>query len=117
MPKSAKIKETAKTAPEQVELRIVIDPNDTAPVYYVNYVEAANTVNDFSLICVRLPPKLTEEKRHQFVTTKELHVEPDVIITFPTLMVPGLIRALTLQKENYEKAVGSNIQEPGASNE
>jgi hypothetical protein len=115
MAKSAKVKETAKATPEQAEFRIVIDPNDIAPVYYVNYVEAANTHNDFSLIGVRLPSKLTEAKRHQVVTTKELHVEPDVIITFPTSMVPGLIRALTLQKENYEKAVGFDIQEPGAS--
>lgn len=113
MAKSAKIRE--KKAPEQVELRIIIDPNDMAPMYYVNYIEAANTVNDFSLIGVRLPPKLSEEKRREFIAKKELHVEPDVVLTFPTSMVPGLIRALTTQKENYEKTIGSNIQEPGVS--
>jgi hypothetical protein len=117
MAKSAKVKKTATVAPEQVELRIVIDPNDAAPVYYVNFMEVANTPSDFSLLCVRLPPKLSDEKRREVMVKKEFHAEPDVILTFPTSIVPGLIRALTTQKENYEKAMGLKIQEPGVLNE
>jgi hypothetical protein len=104
-----------RAAPEQAEVRIVLDPNETAPVFYVNYMEAANTANDFSLLCSRMPAKLSDERKRQVLATKELHVEPDVVITFPTSLVPGLIRALTTQKENYEKAVGATIQEPGVT--
>jgi hypothetical protein len=83
----------------------------------MNYMEAANTANDFSLLCVRMPAKLSTERKSHALATKELHIEPDVVITFPTSLVPGLIRALTTQKENYEKAIGTRIQEPGATNE
>lgn len=114
MPRAKAVKKgSAPPEPEQVEMRIVVDPSEAAPVHYVNYMEVANTTNDFSLLCVRLPPKISDEKRQQFMATKELHVEPDVVLTFPTSIVPGLIRALTTQKENYEKAIGSTIQEPG----
>jgi hypothetical protein len=78
-------------------------------------MEAANTANDFSLLCVRMPAKLSDERKSQILATKELHVEPDVVITFPTSLVPSLIRALTTQKENYEKAIGATIQEPGVT--
>jgi hypothetical protein len=112
--KAVKIK-AAPPASEQLELRIVVDPNDAAPVHYVNYVEVANTTSDFSLLCVRLPAKLSDERRREFLASKELHLEPDVVLTFPTSMVPGLIRALTIQKENFETALGAPIQEPGGS--
>jgi hypothetical protein len=113
MPKSEKSKDAASA--KEVEGRVVIDANDAAPFYYVNFVEVTNTANDFSLMCTRLPPKLSEERRSLLIKTKELHTEPDVIITFPTAMVPGLIRALTTQKEAYEKKTGSEIQEPGGA--
>jgi hypothetical protein len=80
-------------------------------------VEVANTVLDFSLLCARLPPKISDEKRKIAADAKELRVEPEVVITFPTPMVIGLIRALTVQKEAYEKMIGSKIEEPGVSNE
>jgi hypothetical protein len=97
-PKERKASVPPEAAP--ANLRVVVDPSDIAPVFYVNYVEAANTVNDFSLLCVRLPPKLSDEKRLEAISTKELRLQPDVILTFPTSMVPELIRALTTQKES-----------------
>jgi hypothetical protein len=118
MPKPVKPKAKDPTAPiaENRELRIIVTPIEAVPFSYVNYVEVANTSNDFSLLCVRLPAKLSEERRQAAMASMELHVEPDVVITFPVGMVPSLIRALTTQKESYERTFGQ-IREPSTSNE
>lgn len=109
----AKSKKTHGQPEPAPALRIIVEPLEGAPVHYVDYLEVANTVHDFSLLCVRLPPKISDEKRKTAAATKELRVEPEVVITFPTPLVVGLIRALTIQKEAYEKMFGSKIEEPG----
>ena len=113
MANAKQVKHAPEALSKEVDLRIIVGLNDPAPFHYVNFMEVANTVNDFSLLCVRLPPKLSDDKFKSVSANKELHVEPEVVITFPTSMVPGLIRALTTQMEAYEKMAGSAIQEPG----
>jgi hypothetical protein len=98
------------------DLRIIVDATVAVPTYYVNYMEVANSVHDFTLFGVKMPPKLSADKLAAAQQTKELHVEPEVLITIPATMVLGLIRALTTQKDTYEKLIGK-IQEPGGSNE
>jgi hypothetical protein len=104
-----------KKAPAPADIRIVVDPDDSAPAFYVNYMEVANTANDFTLFGARLPAKVSEETKARIVTSNEFHVDADVLITFPVSLVPGLIRALTTQKEHYEKMTGAAIQEPGVA--
>ena len=99
------------------DLRVIVDPSVAAPVYYVNYVEIANSVHDFTLFGVKMPPKLSADTLATVQKTKELHVEPDVLITIPATIVPALIRALSTQKDTYEKLTGAKIQEPGGANE
>jgi hypothetical protein len=105
------------TLADITDVRVVVDPNETAPLYYVNYMEVGHTGHDFTLFGVRLPPKISEDKKADVMTTKELHVEPEVVISIPLGMIAGLIRALTTQKEAFEKLIGEKIQEPGEPKE
>jgi len=90
---------------------IRLEPIENAPVYYVNYVEIGNSPQDFSLLCARLPAKLTPAKIEEVKKERALIVEPDVQVVIPTALVPGLIRALTAQKESYEEMYGVEIKE------
>jgi hypothetical protein len=95
-----------------VSPRIIMVPNESTPLYYVNFMEAANTANDFTLFFARLPPKLSEEKLEELKTKKTIHIEPDVQVVIPVSLVPAIIVALTTQKETYERLIGQKIQEP-----
>jgi hypothetical protein len=99
----------SKTINRQV--RIGLEPTDNVSVYYANYIEVANSIHDFSLFCSRVPAKLTTEKIEEINNIDELVLEPEVQIIIPTTLVPGLIRALTTQRENYERALNVKIDE------
>jgi hypothetical protein len=92
---------------------IRLEPLENASVYYVNYIEVAHSTQDFSLICARIPSKFTYDEIKEANNVGALVVEPEVQVIVPTTLIPGLIRALTTQKENYEKAFGVQIKEVG----
>jgi hypothetical protein len=90
---------------------IRLDPSESTSVYYVNHIEVATTPQDFSVICGRMPGKLSATKLEEIKEAGALVIEPDVQIVIPVTLVPGLIRILTLQKELYEKIYGIQIKE------
>ena len=93
---------------------IKLEPIENAAVFYANHIEVANTPQDFSLICARLPGKLSAAKIAEIKELGALVIEPEVQIVIPARLVPGLIRALTAQKELYEKTFGEPLEEVGA---
>ena len=90
---------------------IRLEPSESTAVYYVNFIEVATTPQDFSVICGRLPGKLSATKLEEVKEVGVLVLEPDVQIVIPVTLVPGLIRILTAQKELYEKIYGIQIKE------
>jgi len=90
---------------------IRLEPSESTSVYYVNFIEVATTPQDFSVICGRLPGKLSATKLEEVKDVGALVIEPDVQIVIPVTLVPGLIRILTAQKELYEKIYGIQIKE------
>ena len=67
---------------------------------------------DFSLIFATLPPKLNPSKLDEARTTGTIPISAQLTVNFPPTLLPGLIRALTAQKELYEKTVGVELTEP-----
>jgi hypothetical protein len=80
---------------------------DTTPNYYVNNVEVGQTPFDFTITCAKIPTKLRADVLEEVQRSGTLALDATVQITLPPPVIPGLIRALTIQKEMYEKAVGS----------
>jgi hypothetical protein len=90
---------------------IRLEPLENAAVYYVNYIEVGASPQDFSIICARLPAKLSGAKKEEVKELGALVIEPEVQVVIPVTLVPGIIRALTTQKEIYEKLYGIQIKE------
>ncbi len=90
---------------------IRLEPSENVSTYYVNHIEVGNSVHDFSLICGRLPGKLNMEQLEEIKSTGTFTLEPDVMVVIPASLISGLIRALTTQKETYEKAYGVELKE------
>ena len=105
---AASAKETAET----IAVRPVFDMEIDSPVYYVNHIEVASTRFEFSLICGRVPTKLTPKQVDELRDNKTLRLVPILQMLVSPTLVQGLIDALTLQKKNYEKAHGTSIHKP-----
>jgi hypothetical protein len=94
-------------------LGIRLEPLEGVPVYYVNFVEVGNSPQDFTLTCGRMPGKFTSAKIEEIKTIGAVVIEPEVQIIIPPAVVPGLIRALSVQKESYEETYQLEIKEVG----
>jgi hypothetical protein len=97
--------------PPPRQARISIDVPEGTPGYYSNYIEIGHTKWDFSLIASRLPAKPSSAKIVEMQASGILNIPADVTISFPPHLMPGLIRALTTQKETFEKTTGIQLKE------
>jgi hypothetical protein len=96
---------------------LTIELTEETPAYYINFAEVTNTPYDFSIIGARLPAKPSVEQIEDTKKSGKLVVESNVVIVFPVGMIPGLIKALTKQKEMYEKQLKMTIADLGEDNE
>jgi hypothetical protein len=103
--------------PSSEKGRIQLEPSDTASVFYVNYMEIGNTMHDFVLSGARIPGKFSAARIEEIKSTKVVTVDTEVQIVFPTSLLAGLIRALSTQKEVYERTIGVQLKEVGGENE
>jgi hypothetical protein len=98
--------------PQQFNITaITLEPLENASTFYVNHIEVGSTAHDFSLICGRLPGKLSLDQLEEVKDGGALVVEPEVQVVIPATLVIGLIEALTTQKDNYEKTYGVKLKE------
>lgn len=96
---------------ERTPVNIRLEPLDGVSTYYVNHVEVGSSPQDFSLICGRLPGKITEDQYDEMREFGFVSIEPEVQIIIPTTLIAGLIRALSTQKANYESTYGVELKE------
>lgn len=102
---------TAAGHPTHVAVRIVVEVPDGTPSFYTNFIEVTHTKWDFSLIFAMLPPKPTMAKVAEMQATGVLSCPAEVTINFAPALMAGLIRALNMQKETYEKENGVELRE------
>jgi hypothetical protein len=101
-------------SPEMFTIPVIkLEPLESASTYYVNHIEVGSSGLDFSLIGGRLPGKLSTDQINEIKNDGAFVVEPDVQIVIPTTLIVGLIRALTMQKEHFEKIHDIQLRELG----
>ena len=88
------------------EGRVFLEVSPNAPVYYVSHAEVSHTQHDIGLAFGLMPTRLSPADRETAMTTGELHIETMVQILIPPTLLPGLINALSIQKEKYEEMFG-----------
>jgi hypothetical protein len=105
-------KATAVAAPDGAAIRVSIEPGDGTATFYINHAEIGSTLHDFTLLCAKIPAKLPHSEFSAAQATGALTLEAQVQIVFPPSFIVGLIRALTTQKEAFEKQHGVTLVEP-----
>ena len=113
--KSAKSRsgKTNGSEPQSLSARIVLDPSEDVPRYYVNFIEVASSQQEFSMYGVQVPTKMSLDAIERAKKTGELHLDPEVQIVFPVTIIQGLIDALANQRDFYCKQFGASIQIKG----
>jgi hypothetical protein len=102
-----------EAAGEFLMLRPVLDVTDETPQYYANHAEINFTVHDFLISFGRLSGRIGSDQIETLRETGAMRVRADVQILIPASLVAGLIRALSSQKEQYEKQHGMALKDLG----
>jgi hypothetical protein len=100
-----------KTGPQTATVKISLQASDATANFYVNNAEVGHTPHDFTLACAKLRSKLSPSEFAAATESGQLTVEALVQITFPPTLMPGLLKALTTQRDLYEKRFGP-IKDP-----
>ena len=101
-----------------VTVKVQIIHPETPSATYTNYIEVSHTEYEFALSCAKLPAKLRPQQLLDAQAGEPLLLEPLVQIEVPALLIKGLIRAMTLQVQQYEDRYGpitDRTQETGGN--
>src|SRR5262245_40467595 len=97
----------APSAPEAVPVTIVTTSTDDTPSYYCNFAETVYSAHEMAINFVRVPTKLTAMQVEEMTGGGKLNLEPNVQVFFPPTLLPGLVRALSVLRENFERQFGA----------
>jgi hypothetical protein len=97
----------AATEPQQLPVKILIDPSEEQEVYYANYAEASFGQYECLVSFARVPTKLNSARTEE-AKGGTLRIEPLVQIMISPALLQGLIQALVITKESYERMSDQN---------
>src|SRR6266478_5261860 len=103
-------KRTPKSQPQQVIAPIQLEVKPDTPAYYVNYIGVSHTPYDFSLSVARIPSPPTPEQIELAKNGKPIPIEATLQLIVPPLLVDGLLKALTDQKEKYARTLSQQVK-------
>jgi hypothetical protein len=103
--------------PPEVSLTIrpLIDVREDTPQYYTNHIELSMTPHEFCLSAGRMPSRLRPDEIAEAQQSGIVKVPADVQILFPTTLVAGLLRVLSVQKDLYEKQFGVELKDSASA--
>ncbi len=93
--------------PSPGQARLSVEITDSTSSSYVNHIEVGHSDHEFFLMCARLPTKLSKTDIELAKASGELRLEAMVQVLIPPTLVSGLIAALQMQKEQFEKKHGA----------
>lgn len=97
---------------EILAVRPVVEATDSTIIEYVNFAEIAHSQHEFSILCVRVPTKPNAAAIGEAKKTGALELNATLQLLLPPTIIPGLIRALGIQKDAYEARFGPITGEP-----
>jgi hypothetical protein len=108
-------KSKAPPAPPTMTVKVGLRVSDATATFYVNNAEVGSTTHDFTMMFSQMPAKVSPALFADAEKTGTLTMDASVQVVFPLTLMAGLIRALTAQKEAYEKSFGVILSEPAAT--
>ena len=114
----ARKKKTAKGAPAPLTAPVALKVSleSSSDQIYANYAEVTAAQHEFQISFALVPTRPSAEKIEAIKSGSPLFVDAIVQVMLPPTIVPGLIRALTITKEQYE-AIAGPIKDIGLPNE
>lgn len=106
----------AKETATRVAVKVQIDPTPDAPVYYANYLEVGHSHHEFSISFARVPIKFSADRLVEIKKGMVINLASEGQVLFSPTVIPGLIRALEIQRKLYETNFGK-IQTKGEEND
>lgn len=103
------VKAKSKLQPQTMAVQIRVEPSSETPTYYVNHVEVAHNQHEFALFTGKLPAKLSTEELEKSKNSGVLTLDPSLQILLPPSIIRGLLRALQMQLDLYEKNFGKIV--------
>jgi hypothetical protein len=103
MARAKKVKTEAPAQPLLQPLRVILEPTD-APVY-ANYAEVSASQHEFQISFALTPSKPSPQALEE-AKSGSIHLDTIVQILLPATLIPGLIKALTTTKDQYETITG-----------
>lgn len=94
------------TNQDSLTLKVRLEPDDSVPEYYVNFVDVSHGPFDIGLLLGRLPTKLSAEEMENAQTSGQLVRRPVAEVIMTPDVARGLIKALSEQVQKYEKSFG-----------
>jgi len=95
-----------RTEGEPIPVKFQLLPSESTSSFYCNYVEVAHSPYEFSLSFAKILTKLRPEQISTAKAGQPLVVDSMVQVEVPTNLVPGLIKALNIERKKYEKRFG-----------
>ncbi|MCW5800442.1 MAG: DUF3467 domain-containing protein [Nitrospira sp.] len=111
--KSSPAKTTNEPSEKKVQIQLV--PSEGTPAYYCNYMDVTHSSYEFVLSFAKVPAKLRLDQLSAAENKGTLQIEPLVQVEVPPRLLPGIIKALTIQKEKFETQLGQ-IESEGPKN-
>jgi hypothetical protein len=108
----ARAKKGDEAAPErqvaegEKAVKVVVDDDEDVGSIYVNFAEVAHAQHELTAYFVQIPTKLSLEAREAALASGQLRLRPIVNLILPPTLARGLVRALTLQIDAYERRYG-----------
>lgn len=90
----------------EVTVKIEVTTGPDTPTYYINFAEVHHSQHEFGMAVVRTPGKMPRAQIEALKESGQLVVSADVLLLFPPTMLPGLIDALTQQRQKFEAKFG-----------
>lgn len=90
----------------EISFSIVLDPSDDTHSIYANYAEVSHGQYEIGISFAHLPTKIGSS-HIAAVEDGKLKWNPSLHVSLPPAIVRGLIRALEVQLDMYEKRFGT----------
>jgi transposase-like protein len=94
-------------------VQVILDSNEDTSTVYANHAEISHNMNEFCVSFARVPTRISQDTISHIREHGKISVPTLIQVVLPPTIVPGLIKALSSQKDLYESTF-AKIYEAGS---
>ncbi len=102
----ARRKSRSRKVPKKITAKFHPIVSESTPSYYSNYIEVGHSPYEFVMTFAKVPTRPKPEHIRGAIRGEPIPVEAILQVEVPTRLLEGLINALSIQMQKYEKSYG-----------